>query len=106
MPIELYRSVGGFDHRYFMYMEDVDLCTRILDSGFELGYCDEALAIHYQGFSSKQRPYFAAFAHHRSLAIYAMRTLRGPRRLLLPLVLIGVFVRFVIRVLSISLPKN
>lgn len=106
MPIELYRSVGGFDHRYFMYMEDVDLCTRILDNGFELGYCDEALAIHYQGFSSKQRPYFSAYAHHRSLAIYAMSNLRGPRRLLLPLVLLGVFVRFAIRIGNISIRKK
>ncbi len=105
MPLELYRGVGGFDHRYFMYMEDVDLCRRILDKGFELGYCEEAVATHYQGYSSRQRPYFSAYAHHRSLAIYAISDLKGARRLLLPVVLLGVTVRFSIRMANISMQK-
>lgn len=105
MPLDLFRSLGGFDHRYFMYMEDVDLCKRILRKGFELGYCDRAVALHYQGFSSSQRPYFAAYAHHRSLAIYAKSDLSGIRRALLPIVLLGVLVRFSIRVALISIRR-
>ncbi|MDA8196087.1 MAG: glycosyltransferase family 2 protein [Actinomycetota bacterium] len=105
MPLDLYRQVGGFDHGYFMYMEDVDLCRRILELGYEIGYCEDSIAIHFQGFSSKQRPYFTAFAHHRSLWVYSNRTLKGSRRILLPAVMVGIIVRFSIRVSNILIRK-
>lgn len=33
MPHALWRELGGFDERYFMYCEDVDLCLRIRLAG-------------------------------------------------------------------------
>ena len=43
---EILEKVGGFDERYFMYGEDVDLCKRILDGGWKLYYLSEAEIIH------------------------------------------------------------
>ncbi len=31
-----YRAIGGFDERYFMYCEDVDICIRIQLAGYRL----------------------------------------------------------------------
>lgn len=41
-----YGGVGGFDERYFLYYEDVDLCRRMRSAGFRFGLCTKAKAIH------------------------------------------------------------
>ena len=34
-------QVGLFDEGYFMYVEDVDLCTRLRDAGWEVWFTPE-----------------------------------------------------------------
>ena len=36
LPREAWVAVGGFDERYFMYCEDVDLCLRLRQAGYLL----------------------------------------------------------------------
>ncbi len=36
LPVEVWRAVGGFDERYFMYCEDVDMCLRVRLKGLRL----------------------------------------------------------------------
>lgn len=47
-----FHSLGGFDDRYFMYSEDIDLCWRAHLYGLQLGICREAELIHFGGGSS------------------------------------------------------
>lgn len=42
---ELFRRLGGFDCRYFMYMEDADLCRQVNDVS-SLWYCPATSVIH------------------------------------------------------------
>lgn len=42
---ELFRQLGGFDERYFMYMEDADLCRQVNQKG-RLCYCPDTTVIH------------------------------------------------------------
>jgi hypothetical protein len=49
------RSLGGFDERYFAYLEDVDLALRIRLAGWRCRY-EPALARHAGGGSSGQLP--------------------------------------------------
>jgi len=49
-------AVDGFDERFFMYMEDVDLCARLGAAGFRLRYVPEAVAVHHWGASTSRSP--------------------------------------------------
>ena len=43
---EAWRSIGGFDERFFMYFEDVDLCLRLERAGWRLVQEPKAVARH------------------------------------------------------------
>lgn len=47
MPRELFNKINGFDERYFMFMEDFDLCRKTQDAGYKIVYYPEASAVHY-----------------------------------------------------------
>lgn len=59
-------AVGGFDERYFMYMEDVDLGDRIGRSGWQNVYVPSAEVLHHKGHSTGRDPARNLAAHHRS----------------------------------------
>ncbi|MDO8511840.1 MAG: glycosyltransferase [bacterium] len=41
-------NIGGFNERYFLYFEDVDLCRRMRDAGFGV-YLDPQMRVLHQG---------------------------------------------------------
>ena len=45
-------KTGGFDERFFMYAEDIDLSYRILQAGFKNYYISEITIVHYKGEST------------------------------------------------------
>ena len=51
---EVYEKVGGFDPRFFMYGEDLDLCYRVKSSGYKVYYVPVTEIIHYKGESTKR----------------------------------------------------
>ena len=53
---ELYERLGGFDESFFMYSEEVDLCRRALDLGFETWFDPAAGATHVWGGTAKRDP--------------------------------------------------
>jgi N-acetylglucosaminyl-diphospho-decaprenol L-rhamnosyltransferase len=79
-------DVGGWDERYFMYMEDVDLCLRLRRSGWHVRYEPAGEIVHVQGASTSKRPYRMILEHHRSVWRFAALRYRGWRRpVLVPL---------------------
>jgi N-acetylglucosaminyl-diphospho-decaprenol L-rhamnosyltransferase len=49
-------AVGGFDERYFMYNEDVDLCVEMKKRGRTTLYIAGAEVLHYRGKSAPKNP--------------------------------------------------
>ena len=90
---QVWDQVGGFDPAYFMYMEDVDLCWRARNRGWEVGYEPRAEVVHVQGVSADRHPYRMLAAHHRSMWRFAVATTTGSGRALLPVVAVGLLVR-------------
>ncbi|MHB1710219.1 MAG: glycosyltransferase family 2 protein [Acidimicrobiales bacterium] len=91
-----FERVGGFDEAYFMYAEDVDLCWRLGRLGWNVLYAPGAVVTHLQGVSTARHPYRMIVEHHRSLLRFAGRSTMGWRRVLLPLVAMGIGVRAVL----------
>ncbi|KKR81043.1 MAG: glycosyltransferase [Candidatus Daviesbacteria bacterium GW2011_GWA1_41_61] len=50
---EVFQSLKGFNERYFLYYEDLDLCRRVKKAGFKIIYCPEAKVRHEIGASVK-----------------------------------------------------
>jgi N-acetylglucosaminyl-diphospho-decaprenol L-rhamnosyltransferase len=77
-------AVGGWDERYFMYLEDVDLCWRLRGAGWNVAYEPGGRVVHVQGASTARVPYRMLAEHHRSAWKFARRRLTGVRAALLP----------------------
>lgn len=45
-PWATYDRIGGFDEKYFLYYEDVDLCARLQLAGFKVLLCRSVKVIH------------------------------------------------------------
>lgn len=46
---DVLHQLGGFDERFFMYGEDVDLCLRVVESGWRVRYWPRARVVHLGG---------------------------------------------------------
>jgi N-acetylglucosaminyl-diphospho-decaprenol L-rhamnosyltransferase len=53
---DLYNQIGGFDEDYFLYGEDADICLRIRQQGYAIGYCENVIVEHIGGGSEKRTP--------------------------------------------------
>jgi N-acetylglucosaminyl-diphospho-decaprenol L-rhamnosyltransferase len=69
---ELFDSVGGFDERFFLYFEDVDICLRAWISGSEVWYVPSARIYHDEQRASS-RSYKALGQHMRSWATFNLK---------------------------------
>jgi GT2 family glycosyltransferase len=67
---EALARVGLLDERYFMYAEDLDLCYRIKEKGWEVWYNAEVTVLHYKGQSSKQRSTFANVQFYDTMRLF------------------------------------
>jgi N-acetylglucosaminyl-diphospho-decaprenol L-rhamnosyltransferase len=63
---EAFDSIDGFDTRYFMYFEDVDLGDRLGRAGWQNVYVPSAEVVHIQGHSTARSSERMLAAHHES----------------------------------------
>lgn len=87
-------SVDGFDSRYFMYFEDVDLGDRVGRAGWQNVYAPSATVTHLGGHATARVPKRMLAAHHDSAYRYLADRHRGLRWLpLLLAIRLGLWVR-------------
>lgn len=68
---DILKKIGGFDERFFMYMEDVDICLRIKNYGSITYFPDAHIYHHFEKGSSKNFKLF--FIHVKSYIIYLIK---------------------------------
>jgi len=69
----IYQRIGGFDERFFMYFEELDLCKRIREEGGRVVFYPGAEIVHLGGKSSKQIPAKKNFMYLNSLILYLQK---------------------------------
>lgn len=75
----LFDDCGGFDHRFWMYAEDLDLCRAVRHRGYSVLYRGDLRATHLKGASSgNRRSPKADEAFYESMVSY-YRKWYGPR---------------------------
>lgn len=84
ISVALWERVGGFDDRYFLYWEDVDLSVRVRATGAELEVVTKARAVHDEGGTQERQ---LALSKSSSYYYYNIRNrllfagLHGDRRM-------------------------
>jgi len=86
-------DVGGWDERYFMYVEDLDLCWRLRARGWDVVYEPAAAVTHVQGAVTSRHPYRMLVEHHRSAWRFTRRRFTGIRAVVLPFAAVYLAVR-------------
>jgi GT2 family glycosyltransferase len=71
----VFEAVGGFDERFFVYLEDMDLSYRVAKAGWKIWYLAEAVAFHKGGGTSEQVKAARQFYSTRSRLLYAAKHL-------------------------------
>ena len=90
IPRPLFLKLGGFDEKFFMYFEDIDLCRRTKELGKKIIYFPEVKIKHWGGKSSsckkkqkkeyyKSQDYYFK-KHYGGLVSWIVRALRRVAR--------------------------
>lgn len=68
------KAAGCFDERFFLYYEEVDLCRRVLQAGYQIWYWPEIRVTHLGGESSKTVTTMAFSSAGSQLTLWRMRS--------------------------------
>jgi len=63
---QVFRVVGGFDTKFFLYFEDIDFCMRAGRAGFRVHYDPAISVLHHRGSSAAVDSVRAANAYKKS----------------------------------------
>lgn len=72
---ELFDKLAGFDERFFVYLEDLDLSKRVKDEGYSIEFLTKVKAFHKGGGTSDQVKARRLFYSLRSRILYAYKHL-------------------------------
>lgn len=67
LPREMFQRLGGFDEDYFLHCEDLDLCRRVRNLGYQVLLAGDVRVQHGKGSSSRHRPVFVSRHKHRGM---------------------------------------
>ena len=75
---EVFLALGGFDERFFCYLEDVDLGFRLRLAGYSCGYCAGAVVHHAGSAITGRGSAFSVYHGHRNLVWTFVKNMPGP----------------------------
>jgi N-acetylglucosaminyl-diphospho-decaprenol L-rhamnosyltransferase len=107
IPRGAFETLGGFDEAFFLHCEDIDLCRRARDMGYQVLLAGDVRVTHGKGGSSRHRPVFVSRHKHRSMFMWFRRhdpAAKNP--LVRGLVWLGIWTHFVLKIPGQLLKKK
>jgi hypothetical protein len=89
----VWRAIGGFDERFFFFLEETDFCRQVRARGWKVCHLPQAQAWHEQGQSGRQIPASVRIEYWRSRYTYFRKNCG---RLNCGLLRIGLWVRLLV----------
>ena len=98
---ELFKTIGGFDERYFMFGEDLDLCYQVYQQKYEVHYLPATHIMHFQGESVKSAPYDSLNAFYQAMILFSEKHFSKSRNILTKSVIrTGIFIRKFVSIIN------
>ncbi|QDE41715.1 glycosyltransferase family 2 protein [Luteibacter pinisoli] len=99
MPRSVFETLGGFDEAFFLHCEDIDLCRRARDHGYQVLLAGDVRVMHGKGGSSRHRPVFVSRHKHRSMYLWFRRHDPAAKQPLVRwLVWLGIWSHFLLKI--------
>lgn len=95
----VFESVGGFDERFFLYLEDTDLCYRIRSAGYRIAYYPHSIFYHDLGSSTEKKKLLSRLIHNTSMFLY-IKKYSNFNKIFVHLLLIPLFIRITLLILN------
>lgn len=94
---EVLDKTGGFDERFFMYGEDIDLSYRVQKAGYRNYYLGEHSIIHYKGKSTDKSDFQYLRHFYKAMDIFALKHYKKKKAWIFVLFLrMGIFLRMLL----------
>lgn len=99
MRRDFFSRIGGFDEDYFLHCEDLDLCRRVRDIGYQVLLVGDVRVPHGKGGSSRHRPVFVSRHKHRGMwRWFKSYDPAASNPLLAGMVWLGIWTHFVLKI--------
>ena len=106
MRRDVFRKIGGFDERYFLHVEDIDICRSLRGKGGEVWFEPRANILHYGG-TSESSPWRVETHKASGFVKYFWKFYPGPLQRLVTILLSGpIFAAVWARVAWIDVRNN
>lgn len=72
---DLYHRIGGLDADFFAHMEEIDLCWRLQNAGYQVVYCPESTVYHVGGGTLQTGSPFKTYLNFRNNLVMLIKNL-------------------------------
>ncbi len=92
LKASVFKKMGGFYSYYYMHQEDIDLCWRTQNSGYQIFNCPQSIVYHLGGGTLSWQNHLKTFLTFRNNYILLSRNL--PLRQSIPIILLRLVLDF------------
>lgn len=75
--VDIIKKIGYLKEDYFLYYEDTDYCSRIIENGYKIKYCPKSVIYHKESVSTVKKSYNYDYYFTRNRLFFIKENLSG-----------------------------